>query len=185
MPLAECPETDKSKSVVTSENLISSGYIIIALSIAFLMLMTMFSSLLLRCFISQGWQEVGRHEMMRDDSWVHFDRIYSLPLLTIFAKFTLFSFSPFCRSPHFHGVTVKRKVLMDHIVKHFESTKATESKIWWECVSSWLVNTSQNSWYSSWWIDCWFSWIETLALHVCAWGRHKLLAGFWHSINLS
>lgn len=39
IPLAECPETDESKSLVTTENLISTGCIIIILSIVFLLLM--------------------------------------------------------------------------------------------------------------------------------------------------
>lgn len=181
IPAAECPGTDKSKSLVTPEYLFSSGCINIPFFVAFLVLMNMFSLLLLCCFVSQGWEEAWT------DMWwqlISLRQVYSLPLLMTFAKFTLFYFSPFCRSPHFHGVTIKRPILMGHTVKHFQSTNIIESKIWWEHVSSWLVSRFQSNWYLPWWIYSCFTWIETLALHTCAWSRHKLLAGFWHSVNL-
>jgi len=55
-PLAERPETDESKSVDTSENLISSRCIIIPLSIAFLLLMNgvLFTAALLPHFSGLG-----------------------------------------------------------------------------------------------------------------------------------
>lgn len=144
--------------------------------------MNMVFILLLFSLLSQGWQGVWRHELTHD-SWVHFDKFtdcfcwWFLPSLP-------HVFSPFCRSPHFHGVTIERAVLVDNTVKHFQITNVMKSKFWWDCVSSWLVNRFQSSWWLSWWIYCWFTQIETLALHLCAWGRCKLLAGFWRSDNL-
>lgn len=65
--LDECPETDKSKSIVISENLISSHCIIIPLATAFLVWMNVFLTMALQLHFS-GLREVEKHELTGDGS---------------------------------------------------------------------------------------------------------------------
>lgn len=144
----ECSEAGESKSVVTSEHFIGV-LLFMSLCFSFWRIGLFYGnhSMIFHysCFAATFLKASKGEEVWIDtwQQWVRFDKItdslwWSLQHLSCFFCL-LFSL---CRSAHFHGVTVRRALLMDYIVEHFRSTNVTKSKMWWERISLWLLKRS-------------------------------------------